>query len=418
MSSPVAHELPVRYLGPFERFFWSSDQQSAKHFTIVAQISGETRVTDWRKALDAVQSRHPLLQVGIAVNTESQPYFKKMINAQIALKVISTTQNHWADLVSSELSTPFCASSEILLRATLLHSEQGVVLILSAHHAIADGLALAFIVRDLMQAMTGVKMLEYPIPLAQEELVVFPESVPRNQGNPQRPVRAQLLDRNSKTPSVQSLRMDVSSSETLRLRARQADATLHGALIVALVKAGDQLGAAWTNRPVRIKSPVNVRGLLGRTDECALSIVSAESRIEDREHITFWELARSLSAEVGAARSVETVTKFAAGLRSLFGDRSDAAAATEFLLSAGSIDMMVSNLGELSFASQVGGLHLESMWGPSTFMGMEGEQNIAALTVNGALHLVCSSYTPVADLLGRARLILMAACEVNTYACN
>ncbi|WP_339485564.1 condensation domain-containing protein [Pseudomonas sp. EL_65y_Pfl2_R95] len=418
MSRPFSSELPVRYLGPFERFFWSSDQQSAKHFTLVAQIAGHTRVTDWRQALDAVQGRHPLLQVGIAVDIERQPYFKKKVNAQIPLKVINMAPDHWPDLVSNELSTPFCASSELLLRATLLHTEQRLALILSAHHAIADGLSLAFIVRDLMQAMTGVKMREYPLPLAQEELVGTAQSSPTYQGIPQRPARAQLLDRSAKIPLVQSLRMDARASDILRLRARQAGATLHGALIVALIKAGDQGGAAWAKRPVRIKSPVNVRGLLGRTDECALSIVSAESLIEDREHITFWALARCLSTEVGAARSVETVTKFAAGLGALFDDQSDPGAATEFLLSAGSIDMMVSNLGELSFASQVDGLHLESMWGPSTFMGMEGEQNIGALTVNGALHLVCSSYTPVDDLLGRARLILMAACEVNAYACS
>ncbi|MFJ7797273.1 condensation domain-containing protein [Pseudomonas sp. NPDC096950] len=374
MNSPFPSEIAVRYLGPFERFFWSSDQQSAKHFTIAAQIAGQTCITNWREALDAVQSRHPMLQVAIAIDSESRPYFKKMVNAQIPLKVIDMPKDHWEDLVAGKLSTPFCASAEVLLRATLLHSEQSAVLILSAHHSIADGLALAFIVRDLMQAITGGKLLEYPLPLAQEQFVVIPEPLLPYQSNPERPASTQMLDRNAKTPLVQSIHIDSRATETLRLRARQAGATVHGALIVALVKAGDQDGAAWANRPVRIKSPVNVRALLGRTDECALSIVSAESRVEDRDHVTFWELARRLSTQVGAARSVETVTKFAAGLMSLFRDRSGAGVATEFLLNAGSIDMMVSNLGELPFTCEVGGLHLESMWGPSTFMGIEGEQ--------------------------------------------
>jgi hypothetical protein len=60
--------------------------------------------------------------------------------------------------------------------------------------------------------------------------------------------------------------------------------------------------------------------------------------------------------------------------------------------------MMISNLGILPFEADFGGLRLEAFWGPSVFVGIEGEQMIGAATVRGAIHLLHSSYTPIASL--------------------
>ena len=46
---------------------------------------------------------------------------------------------------------------------------------------------------------------------------------------------------------------------------------------------------------------------------------------------------------------------------------------------------MVSNLGVLPFETSFGGFKLESLWGQSVFVGVEGEQMIGAATLNGAI---------------------------------
>jgi hypothetical protein len=48
---------------------------------------------------------------------------------------------------------------------------------------------------------------------------------------------------------------------------------------------------------------------------------------------------------------------------------------------------MVSNLGVLPFETSVGDFKLESLWGPSVFVSIEGEQMIGVATLNGAIHL-------------------------------
>jgi hypothetical protein len=60
---------------------------------------------------------------------------------------------------------------------------------------------------------------------------------------------------------------------------------------------------------------------------------------------------------------------------------------------------MVSNLGVVPFETSFGCFKLESLWGPSVFIGIEGEQMIGAATLNGAIHLLHSSYTPIPKLL-------------------
>jgi hypothetical protein len=69
---------------------------------------------------------------------------------------------------------------------------------------------------------------------------------------------------------------------------------------------------------------------------------------------------------------------------------------------------MVSNLGVLPFETTFGMFKLEALWGPSVFVGIEGEQMIGATTLNGALHLLHSSYTPITKLLNKMQDVLQS----------
>ncbi|HTF65759.1 MAG TPA: hypothetical protein VK638_24025 [Edaphobacter sp.] len=57
--------------------------------------------------------------------------------------------------------------------------------------------------------------------------------------------------------------------------------------------------------------------------------------------------------------------------------------------------VMLSNLGRLPFDSTFGPLKLETLWTPSALRGIEGEQTLGALTVNGSLHLTHTSSKPI-----------------------
>jgi hypothetical protein len=76
-------------------------------------------------------------------------------------------------------------------------------------------------------------------------------------------------------------------------------------------------------------------------------------------------------------------------------------------------ELVVTNVQQFPFENRFGDLTLEGLWGPSALNGFEGEQAVGIATVNGSLHMVHTSYTPVNTLLNRAVDLLMNACREN-----
>jgi hypothetical protein len=75
-----------------------------------------------------------------------------------------------------ELAVPFTPEQAPLIRSVLIHKPQSAVLIMIPHHAIADGMALVFLFRDLLQVLSGgqVEALSFSSP-AEELLNKLPK---------------------------------------------------------------------------------------------------------------------------------------------------------------------------------------------------------------------------------------------------
>jgi hypothetical protein len=56
----------LRSLGSLKHLIWLLNQHSSVHFAVIALISGRATPRDWRRALDQLQKRHPILSVCIA----------------------------------------------------------------------------------------------------------------------------------------------------------------------------------------------------------------------------------------------------------------------------------------------------------------------------------------------------------------
>ena len=76
LENAVASQY-VRPLGALEHLFWLYDQNCSAHFAVTALISGRTSPRDWRRALDRLQERHPLMSVSIQGEPTSVPVFQR-----------------------------------------------------------------------------------------------------------------------------------------------------------------------------------------------------------------------------------------------------------------------------------------------------------------------------------------------------
>ena len=89
-------------------------------------------------------------------------------------------------------------------------------------------------------------------------------------------------------------------------------------------------------------------------------------------------------------------------------------AARQFMVDSLTSEGMVSNLGVLPFETCFGALKLDAMWGPAILTGVDGEQVLGAVTVDGAMCLLHTSYDPIPSFLLEIEKVLSAACDTRT----
>ena len=407
----------IRPLGPLEHLFWLLDQNRSVHFAVTAQIASKASPDDWREALDRVQERHPILSVSIEGSPASVPRFRQEHAAPIPLRIVEgDPKTHWEGEVGEELATPFDPSRAPLMRAVLIQGSLDTAFILVAHHSIADGLSLAYTIRDTLSALSGEPLEPLPLAAAQEEMLgvgagpaARADAHERPEGGPAgRPSTYRPLD--DARPSVTGLRLPPALTTSLKDRARQEGTTVHGALCAAVAIAGRRVCADWRDSTLRIMSPINLRPLLDAGESCGLFVTATTGAFDGRA-TGFWELARRAKAATAIGQRRDNIVALLSTVGGVVGEGADIATVADFGASAFAHEAMLTNLGVLNFDSRFGALKLESVWGPAVLAGMEGAQTIGVATVNGSICLTHTGHAPPAGLLEAMRSVLVDACH-------
>lgn len=408
--------LATRPLGSLEQLLWLFDQHYPTHFTVTAEVSGNTSVDDWRKALDRLQERHSSLSSSIEHRAGSVPWFREVSAAPIPLRIVyDDPRKGWQAVVAEELTRPFDSGQAPLIRSILIRSLDYAAFTLVAHHSIADGMSLAYAVRDTLRAVSGDVLEQLPMAPSQDEMLLangatMSPDVEQEQGlPPPRPQPAIYRQRDTARPHIRSLRLTPALTASLKERARQETTTVHGALCAALLIAGKELLPSWKDGPVRILSPINTRELLGAGESCGDFFSAAISAFEPGP-TRFWQLARQAKLDVASGRRMASIGRLALDVQQFVGTAPSVAEASAFKASALAAEGVVTNLGRLSFASRFGHLELKALWGPCILLGFEGDQTIGVATVDGALCLTHTSHSPSDGLLEIMRRVLAEAC--------
>jgi hypothetical protein len=409
----------VRALGAKEHLFWLMNQKHPVHLTVTAEVKGFTKVQSWRDALDAVQRRHPVLSTSINRNEDGQPALFQVQAAPIPLRVVDgSVQGCWELEVDREMAVPFTPGQAPLIRSVLIHKPQSAVLIMIAHHAIADGMALVFLIRDLLQVLSGGQIEALSFSSAAEELLsklpkgeeIVQAEASQAGAPPAEP--ALYRQRNSLGPRVNARKLDEDLSATLKERARREGTTVHGALCAALVLAGRKTSSTWRKQTVRVMTPINARAPLGAGEACGVYLAGGSIvPFQPGASRAFWELARFAKKEISPSQTFQALSTSSRRLQAIMTKDMGVETAAQIAAGAFARDLMVSNLGQMPYESQFGKLKLEAIWGPTALQGLDGEQNVGIATTNGAIRLLHASYSLIPYLLENTELILRAACE-------
>jgi NRPS condensation-like uncharacterized protein len=415
----IESKAEVRALGAREHMFWLMDQKHPVHLTVTAEVKGVTKAQSWRNALDAVQERHPILSTSIKRNEEGQPALYQVDAAPIPLRVVDgRVQEHWELELDREMALPFTPEQAPLIRTVLIHKPESAVLIIIAHHAIADGMALVFLIRDLLQVLSGEQIEAFSFSSSGEELL---KKLPKREEIVQAealqaraPATEPALYREDDglAPRASARKLDENLTAALRERARREGTTVQGALCAALVLAGRKTSSTWRKQSVRVMSPINARAHLRAGEACGLYLgAGAMIPFRPGDSSDFWELARFAKQKISPSQTFQSLSASLHGLEAIMTKDMDVETAAQISAGAFARDLMVSNLGQMPYESEFGKLKLEAVWGPTALQGLDGEQNVGIATTNGAIRLLHASYSLIPHLLENAELILRAACE-------
>src|SRR5499427_4068194 len=378
-------QAEVRPLGSLEHLFWLLDQHRFVHFAVTALISGETSARGWRRALDRLQKRHPILSVCIDGEPDSVPSFRQADVTPIPLRIVEDEPElRWEVEVGKELARPFNPSRAPLIRAVLIQGARDGAFMLVAHHSIADGLSLAYAIRDTLglslayairdtlDALAGRFLRPLPWLPSQDDMMHVSDSLVDGQEQDQAGAAMPAVYRShdNARPTVKGLRLSPSLTSSIRARARQKESTVHGALCAALVLASREVFAPWREIPLRIFSPINARPLLDAGESCGV-FLGATTNVFERQATDFWDIARDAGIGVAANKTSENIAAQLSAFRRVVGNGADVATVAEFVAEVFASEVLLTNLGDLSFDRQFGPVTLKAMFVPAVLTGFE-----------------------------------------------
>ena len=394
----------LRPLGAFEELFCLFDQYFPTNAAFAAEITGPTTVQQWRDALDAIQQRHPLLSACIDTTFNRVPHFRRVTGQRIPLRVVTSPSSRWQREIAEEVSEPFTPDQAPLFRAVLLHDETHCTFILSSHHAVCDGYSRIFLLRDILLALSGRALEALPLMPSRETLFGAQQRTSTEPGIPS------FAAQRTSLPRVEGIKLASEESTALQRCAREEGVTLHAAISAALTIAGRAIDESWRNNPLRIMSPAGIRDILGLKDQCMLSIGAGEIAIAPSDSMTFWDLARFAKDALSSVKSRENISRMIDLQSTIVSSNLTVEQAFHLKRNVFNAQVMFTNLGRLPFDCTFGSLKLETLWAPCALRGIEGEQTLGAVSVNGSLHLTHTSPAPIPGLLAGIEEELRKAC--------
>jgi len=208
---------------------------------------------------------------------------------------------------------------------------------------------------------------------------------------------------------VEAKRFTRGTTQSLRERARVEGSTLHGALCAALTAAASRLVPGWSDAPLRVLSPIDVRGRVLNGSEHFGVCVTAVILEDDSSTHDFWSRARSFSDRLKPATEAESIAARVGRMHDRVSAISTVQQAEELLAQGFSAEILLTNLGRVDLQDTYGPLTLRALWGPAVNTGFAMGQTVGAVTVRNRLHLLHTSCEPARGLLGEASSLLSAA---------
>jgi NRPS condensation-like uncharacterized protein len=370
---------------------------------MVARIEGPLSEGELKSAVSKLRQRHPFLGVRVDLDGESVAWLTPEGVPDIPVQVIQkATDDEWIQTAIEQHKRPFTCETGPLVRFTLLTSRGLSDLIVVAHHAVCDGLSLAYLIRDCLRYLgepdRTVESLPVPPPVDQ---YTMPDVA---SGNLLARLGTRLVNKSWEKKEItfderdfqdlhrtfwqrhegRMLAWALTESQTSALvsRCREENVTVNSALVTAFVAAQNEVQSSH-ERLNNVVVSVDYRNRLTRPvgEAFAFYASSVRPRLEYVPGESFWHVARTFHERIKDLLTDENVfssqrlngvhPSLLDGLVfAKYGKLDDKLAARlveRMGLNKVQASLLVTNLGRLTFPADYGPLHLAEMYGPYVY---------------------------------------------------
>jgi hypothetical protein len=351
----------------------------------IAGVRGELSHARLRWALDAVQRRHPLLQMRIAAGRDG-PVFLPDSQA-LPLRTLEVDEAAWVEEVERELATPFDTEKGPLARIVWLrHGEAYGRLLVPYHHVLGDAMSGVLVARDVVRAAgTGeappelgdIQPLESRLPASARGWsgtwgrlrILLGLTRRRVQlGAPLLVHSAAEVPPSERRARITPYRLERELTEALVARCRSEGCTVQSALLAATGLGVLRDACAVRARPLALVTTVTLRSRLDPPvgpDDVGFFVGTLQYWRRIRPDTPLWELARRIRAEMAADldAGVPTLSAPLLGLiyRMSGGDRVPPEELTRRWVKLNGVTAGVTNLGRLDMETELGDLRMEEL---------------------------------------------------------
>lgn len=140
----------IRKVSNLERaFIWKPNS----NVSMIIRIKGDVSEVKLRAALERVRQIHPLVGARIMFDEDHDAWFSTDKVPAPRLKTFHRlSDRQWFEELQREIKIPFDLKTGPMIRFMLLYSEEISDLVIISSHSICDGMALSFLVRDLLNS--------------------------------------------------------------------------------------------------------------------------------------------------------------------------------------------------------------------------------------------------------------------------
>lgn len=136
------------------------------YISMVVTLSGTISQEEMEQAVRKAYANNEATSSKIVLEADGSAYYESL--EESGCKVFFDSRNCWEILKENE-KCPFDLKNGELIRAFIIEEEQGMTMLLMAHHLAGDGMSMLYFIEDILLALNGKELTYKPMILLNRE---------------------------------------------------------------------------------------------------------------------------------------------------------------------------------------------------------------------------------------------------------